>query len=160
VEEEDDLIEGTRERPGDITAFLSTHIVAIDVTVVHLQTASSCSTAARYPGRPVETEELRKRTLYGDRMRAGARLVPFAVDDYGHIGDAGLALLEQLAAHAAETRGSDFRHGRSVADRKGFWMARWQERIAWAVHAGIDRSLQRRLAISRRRLARPGGGLG
>ena len=141
------------------SAFLSTHIVAIDVTVVHLQTTSSCATAARYPGRPVETEELRKRSLYGNRMRTGVRFVPFAVDDYGHTGDAGIALLEQLAAHAAETMGSDFRHGRSVADRRGFWMERWQERIAWAVHTGIDRSLHRRLALSRR-LARPGAGPG
>ena len=89
-------------------------------------------------------------------LRAGVRFVPFAVDDFGHIGDAGMALLEQLAAHAAETRTADFTHGRSVADRRAFWLDRWQERIAWAVHAGIDRSLQRRLALSRR-LARRGG---
>ena len=124
--------------------------MAIDFTVVHLQTASSCSTAARYTGRPVESEEGRKRSQYGDRLRAGVRFVPFAVDDFGHIGDAGMTLLHQLAAHAAETRTADFRHGRSVAERRSHWLERWQERIAWAVHRGIDRSLQRRLALSRR----------
>ena len=114
-EEQSDLIQGsTAERPGDVTLIchMSSHVVAIDFTVVHLQTASSCSTAARYPGRPVESEEGRKRSQYGDRLRAGVRFVPFAVDYFGHIGDAGMTLLHQLAAHAAETRTADFRHVR------------------------------------------------
>ena len=61
-EEDDDLIEGSGERPGDVTVYISTHIVAIDVTVVHIQAPSFCPSAARSPGRPVEAEEKKKRT--------------------------------------------------------------------------------------------------
>ena len=72
------------------------------------------------------------------------------MDDYGHMGDAAWTFLDQLAAHAAATHTEDYRHGRRVADRREYWLSRWHERIAWAVHTGVDRSLQRRLAQARR----------
>ena len=49
-------------------------------------------------------------------------------------------VLEQLAAHAAENLSHDYRRGYDTAARRTHWLALWQRRIAWAVHAGIDRS--------------------
>ena len=94
-------------------------------------------------------EEKSKRDQYEGRLNAGYRFTPFAVDDFGHIGDAGWALLEQMAAHAAETRTHDYRRGFNAGARRTHWLHLWQTRIAWAIHAGIDKSMQRRLALSR-----------
>ena len=105
-------------------------------------------------------QETSKRTLYCGRLAADYRFVPFAVDDFGHIGDAGWTFLESLAAHAAETRTHDYRRGRRTADRRAHWLRIWQQRIAWAIHTGIDRSLQRRLALSRQLDRRDGGLVG
>ena len=146
----EDLIEGTEERPADVMVYLGTQAVAVDVVITHLNTASSQTSAARHPGQPVEAAAGVKRTRYADRLVAGLSFVPFSVDDFGHLGDAAVAFLDQLAVHAAARRTEDYRQGRSVAARRTYWLARWQERLAWAVHAGIDDSLQRRLDHSRR----------
>ena len=153
VEEETrDLIADSQERPGDVTlhCHFSEYSVAVDVTVVHVLTATECARQARAPGKPVAAEEKHKRDNYDGRLVRDYRFMPFAVDDFGHIGDAGWAVLEQLAAHAAENLSHDYRRGYDTAARRTHWLALWQRRIAWAVHAGIDRSLQRRLALYRR----------
>ena len=159
TEEQWGHIAGTRERPGDVTAYvqayIGTHAVAVDVVITHLLTATERTTAARHPGQPVLAAEGVKRTRYEGRLTPGTRFVPFAMDDFGHLGDAAMAFLDQLAAHAAARRTSDFRHGKSFADRRAYWLARWQERLAWIVHLGIDQSMHRRLELSRN-LARSG----
>ena len=81
--------------------------------------------------------------------------MPFAIDDFGHIGDAGWAVLGQLAAHAAaNTAGgrSDFRLGMSETQVRDYYLSRWEQRISHAARAETDRSMQRRLALSRRHL--------
>ena len=52
-------------------------------------------------------EEKAKRRKYKDIefKDASTLFVPFAVDDFGHIGDAGWAFLEQLTAHGAAKTG-------------------------------------------------------
>ena len=98
-----------------------------------------------------------KRNRYASRLgEENIRFVPFAVDDFGHLGDAAAAFLDQLASHAAAKHTSDYRHGKSFAERRGHWLAKWQEQVAWAVHTGIDDSLQRRLDLSRRLSRREG----
>ena len=100
--------------------------------------------------------EQRKRDQYGARCQAeGLQFVPFAVDEFGHIGDAGQALLQQLAAAKAASGRGDFREGRTVADRRACLLRAWRSRVAWAVHEGMHESMQRRL-----RLARQPAGLG
>jgi hypothetical protein len=149
--EELDLIEGTGERPADISLHLATHIVAIDVTVAHVVTASYVYDEARQPGASLDAEEKDKTSNYGWRLRGqDTRFVPFAVDEFGHIGRAGWALLDQMAAHAAATRRHDYRSGRQPAQIRDSLLQTWQRRIALAVRTGIDRSAQRRLALSRR----------
>ena len=139
-----------------MTLHLSTHTVAIDVTIAYIQTATCFMTQAKSPGTPVMKEEARKRSKYAEIefKDASTRFVPFAVDDFGHIGDAGWALLEQLAAHgAAKNAGTDFTKGRTDAEVRNHYLTKWQQRIAHAVRSGVDRSMQRRLALSRCHLA-------
>ena len=69
--------------------------------------------------------------------------MPFAVDDFGHLGDSAQIFLEQLAA-----RTGDFRDGRDDADRRAYWLRTGRARIAWAVHRGIELSLERRMQLS------------
>ena len=74
----------------------------------------------------------------------GADLIPFAVDEFGKIGDSGQCFLEQLAARTAASHTADFREGAGEQERRAFWLRTWRSRIAWAVHRGIDLSLERR----------------
>ena len=148
-------VAGSQMRPGDVTLYVSTHTVAVDVTIVYMQTPSNCHTQAENPGTPVMREEAAKRRKYAEVEFTDActKFVPFAVDDFGHIGDSGWALLEQLAAHgAAKTRGKDFTKGRTEAEIRSHYLTTWQQRIAHAVRSSVDRSMQRRLALSRRHL--------
>ena len=82
-------------RPGDVTLYLSTHTVAVDVTIVYSQTPTHYKKQATKPGWPVMKEEEAKRKKYAaiQFKDACTRFMPFAVDDFGHIGDAGWALL-------------------------------------------------------------------
>ena len=146
----DDLIEGTQERPADVMVWGGTQAVALDVVITHLNTAAHQTSAARHPGQPVEAAAGIKRTKYRDKLVPGLQFVPFAMDDFGHFGDTAVAFLDQLAVHAAARQADDYRQGRDAATRRSFWLAKWQERLAWAVHTGIDDSLQRRLDHSRR----------
>ena len=148
-------VENSQKRPGDVTLFLHTHKVAVDVTITYLQSHSSCDKQAKQPGRPVMDEEKAKRRKYKDIefKDASTLFVPFAVDDFGHIGDAGWAFLEQLAAHgAAKNGGRNFTKGLTDAQVRDYYLTRWQQRIAHVVRASVDRSIQRRLALSRRQL--------
>ena len=62
----------------------------------------------------MEAEKEKRRKYAETQFRhSSTRFVPFAVDDFGHIGDAGWALLEQLATYgAAKNRCKDFTKGR------------------------------------------------
>ena len=71
------------------------------------------------------------------------------MDEFGHIGDAGQALLQQLALRAAVRRSTDFTEGGSVPERVAYWLRAWRARIAWTVHEGMYHSISRRLAVSR-----------
>ena len=81
------------------------------------EVAVAAELAAREMERSAAMEEAAaaKRTKYPkDMLKEGIRFMPFAIDDFGHIGDAGWAVLGQLAAHAAaNTAGGrlDFRLG-------------------------------------------------
>ena len=74
--------------------------------------------------------------------------MPFAVNNFGHLSDLAQSFLEQLAARTAVSRTGDFRDGRDDADRRAYWMRTWRARIAWAVHRGIELSLERRMQLS------------
>ena len=74
--------------------------------------------------------------------------MPFAVDDFGHLGDSAQSFLEQLAARAAVSRTGDYREGSDEDARRAFWLRTWRARIAWAVHRGIELSLERRMRCS------------
>ena len=74
--------------------------------------------------------------------------IPFAVDDSGHLGDSAQNFLEQLAARTAASRTGDFREGADEAERRAYWLRTWRARIAWAVHRGIELSLERRMRCS------------
>ena len=153
VEEETrGTVEGSRRRPADVMLHLHTHTVAIDTTIVYVQTPTNCAIQAARPGAPVMEAEKEKRRKYaGTQFKdKSTRFVPFAVDDFGHIGDAGWALLEQLATYgAARNRCKDFTKGRTESEMRSFYLASWQQRIAHVVRSSVDRSMQRRLALSR-----------
>jgi hypothetical protein len=96
-------------RPGDVVGWTSTQTLVIDVTVTHLLTPTNINDAERAPGCATAADEQRKLDKYAAECRAkNYDLVPFAVDDFGHIGDAGQKFLEQLASRTAISRGSDF----------------------------------------------------
>ena len=87
--------------------------------------------------------------------KGGIRFMPFAIDNFGHIGDVGWAVLGQLAAHAtANTAGGrrDFRLGMTETQVRDYYLSRWEQRISHAARAATDRSMLRRLALSRRHL--------
>ena len=105
--------------------------------------------AKRAPGRATSADEKIKRNKYEVECRAkNYDLVPFAVDNFGHIGDSGQSFLEQLAARTAVLRTSDFREGSDEAERRAYWLRTWRGRIAWAIHRGIELSLERRMQCS------------
>ena len=102
--------------------------------------------AARAPGRATTADEKIKLAKYETECRArNYDFIPFAVDDFGKIGESGQRFLEQLAARAAATRTGDFREGSDEAERRAHWLRIWRERIAWAVHRGVELSLERRM---------------
>ena len=74
--------------------------------------------------------------------------IPFAVDDFGHLGDSAQNFLEQLAARTTASRTGDFREGADEAELGAYWLRTWHARIAWAVHRGIELSLERRMQCS------------
>ena len=75
----------------------------------------------------------------------GTTFVPFATDDFGHIGDAGQALLEQLAERAVAGGRTDYVDGRTAAQQRASLLQRWRASITWAVLRGVDLSLERRV---------------
>ena len=90
--------------------------------------------------------EQEKRAKYAAaQFRSITRFVPFALDDFGHIGDAGWALLDQLAAHAAARKSGK----ESEAYIRSTFLQKWQHRITHAMRAVIHQSMQQRLAASR-----------
>ena len=120
-----------------------------EVTVTHLLTPSNVNDAARAPGLAISADEKIKRDKYEVECREkNYTFVPFAVDDFGHLGDSAQNFLEQLAARTAVSRTGDFREGSDDAGRRAFWLRTWRARIAWAVHRGIELSLERRMQCS------------
>ena len=78
--------------------------------------------------------------------------VPFAIDDV-NLGTWEIRLyqrfLEQLAARAAVSRTGDFCEGSDEDARRAYWLRIWRTCIiAWAVHHGIELSLERRMQCS------------
>ena len=104
---------------------------------------------ARAPGRATSADETIKRDK--DELECRARnydFVPFAVEDWGHMRDSAQNFLEQLAARTAATRRAEFREGGDEAERRAYWLRTWRARIVWAVHRGIELSLERRMECS------------
>ena len=64
------------------------------------------------------------------------------------MGDSAQSFLEQLAARAAVSHTDDFREGSDSAERRAFWLRKRRAQIAWAVHRGIELSLERRMQRS------------
>ena len=153
VETEGLLGEGSGERPGDVVGLLfsdTTQTLAVDVTVLHIHASSYVRSASQHPGKDLAAQEGNKRALYADNCKAhGIQFAPFAVDEFGHIGDAGQALLQQLALRSAVRRSTDFTEGSSVPERVAYRLRAWRARIAWAVHEGMYHSVSSRLAVSR-----------
>ena len=136
-------------RPGDCVGWTSTQTLVLDVTVTHLLTPSNVNDGERAPGRAISADEKLKRDKYEAECRARVYdFVPFAVDDFGHLGDSAQSFLEQLAARAAVSRLGDFREGSDEAGRRAYWLRTWRARISWAVHRGIELSLERRMQCS------------
>lgn len=98
------------------------------------------------PGAVLTQVEKKKLTSYGADLakHPRVRFVPFAVDDFGHIGSHGLALLAELAAQAVSRAGimdaepgappgAPGRRATAVSSRVDRWLS-W---IAAAVHSRI-----------------------
>jgi hypothetical protein len=151
--EQPGMVEGSQQRPGDVVLLFNGNKVAVDVTIPHIQTMSNMYIQANHPGKPVMDAERAKRNKYaGAQFRSTTRFVPFVVDEFGHIGDAGWALLDQLAAHkAAQGNGRE-----SEAFIRATYLQKWQHRITQAIRASINRSVQKRLVASRRHLMKTG----
>ena len=142
------MMEGAT-RPGDVVGWTSTQTLVLDVTVTHLLTPSNVNDAERAPGRATSADEKVKRDKYEIECRSrNYDFVPFAIDEFGHMGDAAQRFLEQLAARAAVSRTGDFREGSDEDARRTYWLRKWRTRIAWAVHRGIELSLERRMQCS------------
>ena len=136
-------------RPGDVVGWTSTQTLVLDVTVTHLLVPSNVNSAERAPGQPTSADEKEKRDKYEVECRArNYDFIPFAVDDFGHLGDSAQNFLEQLAARTAASHTGDFREGADEAERRAYWLRTWRARIAWAVHRGIELSLERRMQCS------------
>ena len=82
--EELGLIEGSGERPADVVSiYLPTHLVAVDVTVTHVLTATYYThDDARLPGHALDTEEKDKNTnTNGERGLGVAAAAGFCSTD-------------------------------------------------------------------------------
>ena len=159
------MLPGSADRPGDVVGMLfgdAMQMLAVDVTVLHIQTPSSVNAAADTPGKGLAKKEQSKRSKYEARsLQQQIQFVPFAVDDFGHIGDAGQALLRQLALRSAVRGCDDFTEGGSVPERVAYKLKAWRARIAWAVHESMYHSIGGRLQASRGTFdGPPGGGVG
>ena len=89
------MMEGNT-RPGDCVGWTSTQTLVLDVTVTHLLTPSNVNDGERAPGRAISADEKLKRDKYEAECRARVYdFVPFAVDDFGHLGDSAQSFLEQ-----------------------------------------------------------------
>ena len=106
--------------------FFHTHQVALDITITHIQCESYANTQAHRPGHPVEQAAAAKRKYPPRLFDSTTLFMPFAIDDFGHIGDAGWVVLEQLAAYAAaNTAGGhrDFRLGMTEAQVRDYYLS-------------------------------------
>ena len=127
------VLPASQRRPADILVLDTARLIAIDVRGVRLQTNTNQSMP---PGSAVAREEEDKRQLSEAACTAaGVRFVPFAFDEFGHLGDCGRALLRALAERYAERARGDFRQGRDFAHRRALFETRWCARISYAVHS-------------------------
>ena len=127
----------------------STQTLVLDIAITHLLMPSNVNSAERAPGQPTSADEKEKRDEYEVECRTrNYDFIPFAVDDFGHLGDSAQIFLEQLAARTAASRTGYFRDGSDEAERRAYWLRTWRARIAWAVHRGIELSLERRMQCS------------
>ena len=124
------MMEGNT-RPGDVVGWTSTQTLVLDVTVTHLLTPSNVNGAARAPGGCESADEKIKRDKYElECIAKNYQFIPFAVNEFGNIGDSGQCFLEQLAARTATSHTCDFRQGSDVAERRAYWLRIWRAMIA------------------------------
>ena len=113
-------------------------VLIIDVTVVRGLTATAMQRGSHQPGDLLARAEQGKRERYAALMDTlpGDRFVPFAVDDYGAVGDHAQMLLEELSYRAQARRAIDIGvHGRTCEARRVSQLTEWRALIS----SGISR---------------------
>jgi hypothetical protein len=166
----DGVLPGSQERPADVAvteAPAAFHVaspgcfLAIDVRVARLQEHSSLAAEVALPGAAVERIERAKRAHYADRVRAEGRgrFTPFVLDEFGKLGPSAAWLLDIMALKAADRQRTDFRLGRSLADRAARLRLAWAASIAAVLHSTITAGQHHRLMASLR-ASEPSPGVG
>jgi hypothetical protein len=148
------LMEGTERRPADLLVAEGVgnagKSLAIDVTVIRLQTATSRDAAARAPGLVLQqAEEEKYRGAAG--LRGDVDFTAFACDDYGALGGQVHALLDIFARRAEREGRTSFTDGATVGQRRAALRQRWARRVRAAVRAGTGWAQEKRIANSCRR---------
>jgi hypothetical protein len=166
--EAEGVFAGSRARPGDVLAHLpeglpegtdtddvlmvqggGTELLAIDVTVVRVQAPSHVDSEAARPGGALAAAERAKRAKYRDLVQdSSVSFIPFAIDEYGGLGPAARSLVRRLAARAAGGPASSLAHGRTVGQRRSYWIRRWKRRLSQTVMDAMDQTVQQRLVAS------------
>jgi len=156
----DGVLPGSQERPADVAVMeapAAFHVaapgcfLAIDVRVARVQTHSTLAGEVALPGAEVERIELAKRGQYEARVRAeGGRFTPFVLDEFGKLGPSATWFLHIMALKAADRQRTDFRKGRTLADRAARIRMRWAASIAAVLHTTIGAGQHHRLLASLR----------
>ena len=125
----------SRARPGDVRVhdYDVSGRLLIDVTVVRGLTATALQRSSHQPGDLLARAEQGKQEGYGALMDTlpGDRFVPFAVDDYGAVGDHAQMLLEELSYRAQARRAIDIGvHGRAREARRVSQLTAWRALIS------------------------------
>ena len=125
----------SRARPGDVRVhdYDVSGRLLIDVTVVRGLTATALQRSSHQPGDLLARAEQGKRERYPALMDTlpGDRFVPFAVDDYGAVGDHAQMLLEELSYRAQARRAIDIGvHGRAREARRVSQLTAWRALIS------------------------------
>jgi hypothetical protein len=163
VEEAPGLIADSQQRPGDVTIMNlvgATHTIAVDVSLARLMVPSAIDIAAKQPGKVIEMTETGKYNLYADHCRTnGIHFTPFVMDEYGHIGAAGMSLLHWLARRAVPSR-TDGRHGRTVGARQSYLVQRWSRWLSTTIHSSAAQITMTMALRARRTAAAAAPGVG
>lgn len=154
------ILPGTDERPADVAVMeapASLHVaapgtfLAVDVRIARLLEHSHLPREVSLPGATVESIEDAKRDQYEARVRAqGGCFMPFVIDEFGKLGPSADWLLHIMALKAAERQRSDFRLGRTLADRAARLRMTWASSIASVLHTTITHVQHQHLMASLR----------